>query len=389
MSETQSYLVPDYYPAFSCKMGRCRKPCCEGWPVSISMKDYFHLLSVDCSPELRRRLDTALHLAVHPTEDAYAQITPRYDGQCPLHLPDGRCGLQAELGPEVLALVCRLYPRGIRQGEHKECSCACSCEAVPELLLNHPQKLEFIHVPLRFELPPATPRQHFFHTGGQEQAIRLWLIGILQNRAYPLPRRLLQLGHGLMAMEQALAAQDQQRVRHLLNGTEALPVPEECSAESAQLTAGLSTAEQMLSIMDAGSDSIRAYGEGALSYFDQTGDAFALYHQASGQFAKIVPQWETWFEHLLVNHMFFAQFPFQDRPVPLKDEYLALCAVYVLLRFLAVGHAAQHPTLEAMVDVVAAAFRLIDHTEFDRYAAPILKRLGCDDWQHLRQILCL
>ena len=136
MEEDQTYLVPDYFPAFRCKMGACRRACCEGWPVTITMTDYFRLLGADCSPDLRRRIDCALHLAPHPSPEGYAQITPRYDGQCPLRHEDGRCALHAELGEESLALVCRLYPRGIRQGEALECSCANSCEAVPEMLLN-------------------------------------------------------------------------------------------------------------------------------------------------------------------------------------------------------------------------------------------------------------
>ena len=389
MSEMLDYLVPDYYPAFSCKMGACRKPCCEGWPVSITMKDYFTLLSVDCSPELRRRLDVSLHLAEHPTQEAYAQITPRYDGHCPLHLPDGRCALHAEIGPHMLAAVCQLYPRGVRTGEHRECSCANSCEAVPELLLHRAEPLRFIPMPLAFDLPKAPPRQHFFHAGGREQEIRLWLIRQMQNRAYPLPQRLLLLGESMLALDQALAARDDARLQRLLSGEEAIPAPAPMDAGHAQLLSGLATAEQMLAILDERSNSIRAFGEAALAYFGEGEAAFARYQQAAEQFARLIPQWETWFEHLLVNHMFFAQFPFQDRPVPLNDEYLALCAVYVLLRFLSLGWVAQHPSIDEAVDVVSAAFRLIDHTSFDRYAAPILKRLGCDDWTHLRQILCL
>ena len=53
------YLVPDYYQAFRCKTGQCRTPCCDGWPVTFSMPDYFKLLSVECSPELKRQLDSA------------------------------------------------------------------------------------------------------------------------------------------------------------------------------------------------------------------------------------------------------------------------------------------------------------------------------------------
>ena len=57
MKETMAYLVPDYYPAFACKMGACRSACCEGWPISFSLTDYFKLLSVECSPELRRKIE--------------------------------------------------------------------------------------------------------------------------------------------------------------------------------------------------------------------------------------------------------------------------------------------------------------------------------------------
>ncbi len=385
----EPYLVPDYFPAFSCKMGACRRPCCEGWPVSVTMKDYFALLGVDCSPELRRKLDCGLHLAEHPTEDAYAQILPRYDGVCPLHLPDGRCALHAECGPEMLAAVCRLYPRGVRNGEDRECSCANSCEAVLEMLLNREEPLTFITVRQDFALPDAPPRQHFFHAAGREQEIRLWLISQLQKREYSLPRRMLLLGEALHAMDDALNAKDSLHVARLLSGETPIPVPAMPIPGREELLGGLHAVEQMLTLLDRSSNSIRAYGEQALGYFRRQADPFAAYESANARFAAILPPWETWLEHLLVNHMFFVQFPFQDRPVPLKDEYLSLCAVYTLLRCLLVGCLAEGGDQVRAVDVAAAAFRLVDHTEFDRYAAPLLRQIGCGDWAHIRTLLSL
>ncbi len=47
MKKTVRCFVPRYFPDFSCKMGACRSACCVGWPVSVSMNDYFAL------PELR------------------------------------------------------------------------------------------------------------------------------------------------------------------------------------------------------------------------------------------------------------------------------------------------------------------------------------------------
>ncbi len=388
MNDTQEYLVPDYYPDFHCKMGACRHACCEGWPISVTMGDYFRLLGVDCSPELRRRLDTSLHLASRPTEEAYAQISPRYDGHCPLHLPDGRCALHAELGEDVLAAVCRLYPRGVRNGEDREASCANSCEAVLEMFLHRQAPLTFRRERLAFALPDAPARRHFFHTAGRAQEIRLWLISHLQNRQYPLPRRMLLLGMALRALDGALNAKDDGRVARLLSGEESIPVPELPVPDHDQVLSGLQTVERFLAITDAHSHSIHDYGEHALRYF-AAGDALCQYKEATQRLERLLPQWETWLEHMLVNHLYFVQFPFQDRPVPLQDEYLAVCAAYVLLRCLLVGWMATHEGEAEAVDVAAAAFRLIDHTSFDLYAAPLMKELGCDIGDGLWQLIGL
>ena len=39
MIEKHIFLSPDYFENFICKMGKCRKPCCEGWPVTFSVED--------------------------------------------------------------------------------------------------------------------------------------------------------------------------------------------------------------------------------------------------------------------------------------------------------------------------------------------------------------
>lgn len=386
MSNIRKFLTPDYFPDFHCKMGACRAACCEGWPISVSLTDYFRLLGAECSSELKRKLDCALHISEHPSPEGYAHILPRYDGQCPMRLADGRCGLQVELGEAALATVCRLYPRGVRTGDVHECSCANSCEAVVELLLHRPEAMRFVEMALDIDVPEAPARRFHFENAGREQEIRLWLMAMLQDRRLSLPQRLHGLGNALAAMNAALAARDHRRVEALLSGRETLPAPEDMLVGEAQLRFGLQVAGRMMEIMDTRSESIRAYGERALHYFggkDDEAGAFRRYIAARGGLAERIPQWETWFEQLLVNHMFFSQFPFQDRPVDLTDEYVGLCAVYILLRFLLVGcmadRAQDDGATELAVDVVTAAFRLIDHTEFDRYAAPMLKTLCGED----------
>ena len=68
----------------------------------------------------------------------------------------------------------------------------------------------------------------------------------------------------------------------------------------------------------------------------------------------------------------------------MKDETVALYAVYALLRFLSIG--AGDGTLKRMTDIAAALFRLVDHTAFDRYAVPILKQI-CGEGSALKLLM--
>lgn len=389
MIETHDYLVPDYYSRFSCKMGACRSACCEGWPISLTMQDYFRLLGVDCSPELRRRLDCAMHVVRHPTQEAYARITPRYDGNCPLRMDDGRCAVHCELGDGALSYICRLYPRGPRAEGDYECSCANSCEAALELMFRQDEPITFETQRLTFDLPKSAGRTVFFETVGREQDIRLYFIRKIQDRSMSMPRRIMALGFSLKAMEDALAAKDAQEVDLLINGKPLPNTLQESPISQANLSFGLNAASNMLAILDEHSQSIRSYGEASLEYFGDGVQSLARYEQAKAHFESIFPKWDIWFEHMLVNHMFFERFPFQNRPESMYDEFIAICAVYAVLRFLGIGWMADKCGEAAFVDVAAAAFRLIDHTEFDRSASHILKSIGCSSPERLFDLICL
>ncbi len=354
------YLVPDYYPYFHCKISQCRTACCTGWPVSFSMSEYFRLLGVECSAPIRRKLDIALHLTDHPTKDDYAMLLHSYDGSCPLRLSDGRCGLQADAGESALPAVCRLYPRGIRKGE---CSCANSCEAVVELLARA-EPIRFVSLDLDIDYPSDT-RVHFFENAGREMEIRLWLIRFIQDRRFSLGHRLFIMGTALKSMDEALSDKDGKRIEELLNEPyQIAPQPLKGNA--------LPIVQRLFELMR--SDSIEHYTGIALDRFSAEKDIGEK--AADARLMQAEPNWESWFENLLVNHMFFSQFPFQDRPVSLQDETYALYAVYAMLKFLTVW--AGSGDKEQTADAIAALFRLVDHTAFDRYAVPVLHKIGAD-----------
>ena len=370
MQELFENLLPDYYSRFACKMGRCRTACCDGWPVALSMQDYFRLLGVSCSAELRNRLDVALRVEEQPSPEKYAEINHRYDGSCPLRLPDGRCAVHAELGEQALPAVCRLYPRAVRAEGERERSCAGSCEAVVELLLRRPGPIRFVRRDYPDETPQAPGRTRFFENGSGAQRLRMELIGVVQNRSLPLPLRLLELGRRL-----------------------GVSVPDDLTGSGSpsadDLMLGLRTVARMTELIDRRSESLRAYGDEALAFFGGEAQALERYAQAKRRFEAAFPDWESFCENLLVNHMFFSRFPFAGGGESPEDEFFGICAVYALLRFLFVGWMGQHEGEDALVDVAAAAFRLIDHTLFHRSAAYILRELDCDTPERLLPVLLL
>ncbi len=386
MDNKKTYLVPDYFFDFHCKMGACRYACCEGWPISVSLKDYFSLLSADVSKELRIKLDCALHIAPNPSPEAYAQILPRFDGRCPMRMDDGRCALHYELGEFALPNVCRLYPRGVRKGE---CSCANSCEAVIEMFMERNEKITFQTAEADFHLPEIPERKHFFETGGMEKEIRMHLISVMQDRSKTIPGRIAYLGMTLKALSESIADKDHDRIKRIVENREEIEMPHHVKPDHDDVLRGLEIADQMILMLDERSDSIRLYGENALSAFGSGESESELYERKKALFESRFPDWETWFEHMIVNHMFFSEFPFQDRPVPLGYEFLALISVYVLLRFLLIGNAEEECGREKYADVAAAVFRLVEHTEFDRYAGPMLKRICKDDYENARRLICL
>lgn len=392
MKETHDFLIPDYFKIFTCKMGKCRSTCCVGWPITVSYKDYNKLIGMDCDKVLRAKLDCGLRLFDFPTEDEYARLEPNYDGNCRLRASDGRCALQAECGEDAIPDICCLYPRGIRVfGNEYECSLANSCEGVVELLAQKKEPITFLTEKLTVRMPIVAKRQVYFETLGLQRQIRLYFIKIMQNKNYSLPIRLVRLGSVIKKVDGALKNKDKTLLTDVLNSDPYVDLDEQDNTfvNENQLKYGLIIAEKMVDIFDAQSQSLKSWGREALAYFNGGDGDIQNYLAAKNHFESLFPDWQRFYENLLVNHMFFSEFPFQDRPESIFNEFIALSSVYALLRFLAIGCMARCNDKEKLADVIAATFRLIDHTEYDRYALRVLKNAGCLNKENLLDLISL
>ena len=197
----------------------------------------------------------------------------------------------------------------------------------------------------------------------------------------PLYRRVLAVGSELERIGVLVEQGDAEKLKEALSREIVSPELPEIGRET--LAEALGIMEKLMEILDGRSNSVYEYGEAVMAYLGNGEEALNRYLEAETRFEANFPQWETFFEHILVNHMFFSVFPFQDRPEDMRSEVTALCVIYALMRFLAIGYTAEHGGNDAFIDVMAAAFRLVDHTDFDRYSVVLLKRLGCNSPEKL------
>ena len=362
--EKIEYLVPDYFTEFSCKCGECRNSCCQGWGITVSMKEYFRLLGAECTKDMRRKLDSSLHIVDPPAGARSARPGPGWDFSCPLQAKDGLCSLQSHLGESALPSVCRLYPRAFRNTYMPEGAMSGSCERVIELLFARKEPLKF--VPLRLspesaEMPPT--RQDV--TREVYKLVRLFSVQLLQDRALSVPERINALSRALIDMDEHKARDSE---AYLGAWDSASPADKDAAFNFALGVSGI--------LMDS--------SEGFAPFFESSCKNLSLpipngskpdestlksacerFYSAKAHFEALFPDWNTLFENILVNHIFFTDFPYSDIRDNFIDESAALTATYLVLRLFAVSYMADKDQLQDLTDVMSACFRVMEHTAYD------------------------
>lgn len=396
MSFAHVYSVPAYYPDFRCKAGDCRHPCCSGWDIALSMQEYFHMLGRDCSPELRRRLDTAFHLADTPSEDHYAIISPRWDGDCPLHLPSGLCGLQCECGEGAIPSVCRYYPRSPKSKYAYQCQCSNSCEAVVELLFDYKEPMTFLRQRLSFTFNELTPHEHAPLTRLFPLVQRACL-HILQDRARSLSLRLQHLGEFVSIMDVPYRQGNTEGIHAVLpycavaGNADPTEAPEPLTDR--ELETVLGTMRDLLVWISENNVQLQDHAKTAqnilsISSCEPIGkNTLSLWRQWNAEMARQFPENDRMLEQIFVNHLCYDGFPFSGEHRNMWDSYLAFCTAYALVRVFSVCHLAAYSQtqseqtltpIQAYADIVAAVFRMVAHTNFGHNAAILARRFSYD-----------
>ena len=331
------FLVPDFYEQFSCKCGECRSSCCEGWDVAISQKEYFDILSISTTEEIQRRISRAFYIPRDASPERYAVLNHDWLGNCPLRAEDGLCLLHAAEGEDALPGVCRLYPRAIRT-DLCEASLSNSCERVIEILAERKDPLRFISADIGSVGTGYEPPYRM--------SLRMQCIGIIQDRNSSL-------------------AESFESVGQLISGRR---------AEKRSF-------EECLKVMFSFCEHYYENGSSLAEYCDNAlrtlrGITENVYDSRRAMLKTMFPDIEMIQENVMVNHFFVEKFPYSETRENETEEYESLCALLCFIGVLVTGNMDRISGIRDLVDLLAAAFRVMEHSAFHYNAHVLLDRAG-------------
>ena len=400
-NEPRTYPRPAYTERFHCIAAECEDTCCKDWAVPIDQATYERYGSVEA---LKPHLGTLIVLNTgQQTGSDYARIPLSAGRRCAFLDGEQMCGIQRQLGAEMLSVTCRTYPRAVLRasGETEE-ALNLSCPEAARVVLLQPGLPGECGLDATARADGAEryatvrrdarrlPRQY-----RPQLAVREFVLLQLTDRSYPLWQRLYLLevlARRLDALRgdasvAAWAAANPgavakllcdsarvavlQRLRPAMEEIEARPAEQlqllmelvrrrvsqppvparfiEC-VQAFELGLGCATAQSERAILDA-------YAEGHRRYY-----------------RPLMERHPHLLENYLVNHAFKNGVPFgRERPVgavaeprrSAEREHLSMCAHAALAQTLLIGMAGHYREgfgLEHVVKLVQSLARTVEHS---------------------------
>jgi lysine-N-methylase len=373
-SSKNEYLVPDYYKDFSCKGKDCRYTCCSGWKVTIPMNEYFKLHGITCNKKLRENIDRTFRPLPDFTPERYAEIIHNSLGECPLLLDNGYCNLHSQLGEEILPSVCRYYPRGPKVDYAFECATTNSCEKTLELLFENEDKITFEKRKLEFKMP--LPLRNVKKEDKEIYSnVRTFVFQILQDRTIASSSRILMIGKVLLSL-------DQNEQSSLID------IDLSIETGSKNIPYVFQIMQSVASWFIKTNPNLSPYLSDILIYLENK-DIEEVYLQLENHLNDVLPNHEILFEKMLMNNLFFRQFPFQEFTSNFQEEFVYLCGAYMFTRFISLGYMRDKSTLEDFIDIMAKTFRVIAHIRFEKIIFQLLKRENAISFESLSKLIQL
>lgn len=125
------------YPHFHCLGGECPHSCCKGWQIPVDDETYRRYC------DMRGAYGRALRF--HTWKTKAGRMIQKQLWRCPHWNSDRLCQFQVNGEPELMPIICRVYPRDavIAAGE-MEVTMELSCISMAQTFLEHLGRLRFL-----------------------------------------------------------------------------------------------------------------------------------------------------------------------------------------------------------------------------------------------------
>lgn len=364
MPEAKLFQQSRNYGQFKCIGAACEDTCCSGWQVSID-RETFDKYQTCSHSTLRPRFDQWVQIQPSgANENGYARINLE-KSTCPF-LSENLCSIQSELGHDYLSRTCATFPR-IRNNVAGviERSLDLSCPEAARLCLADPLPAAFDQItpdPRELQDLPVrlqSPDPYFWE-------IRSAVLTVLQNRAFPVAKRLILVGHICAKLDELSANGQHAFIPQTLEGF-AVGISagfyhqhlRECSANAADqlsLVLELMTARIKLDFVPQRYiDQYREFVEGLRLRpginVHECGDRYA--HACKQLYSPFMATHEYMLEHYLVYYAYRTLFPFGlnrnsdglETTPPLDSftrEYMLMAAFFGIIHSMIIALAARH-----------------------------------------------
>jgi lysine-N-methylase len=190
------FVRPNYANRFNCISSACEDTCCQGWSVPVDQNTYEKYRS---NETLKPHLGSLIVLNTNqPTTSDYARIPLTGDAHCSFLDEQKLCGIQKQLGADMLSVTCQTYPRAVNTNAGQpEAALNLSCPEAARVALLEDNLLPSLPSPATLGGRYASVR----HQAGRLRraneprlAIRQFALLLIKDRTYPLWQRMYLLG---------------------------------------------------------------------------------------------------------------------------------------------------------------------------------------------------
>jgi len=413
----REHLQPNYSEAFRCIASACEDTCCRGWSVPVDQATYEKYRA---HPSLKPFVGAFIVLnTISPSTTDFARMPLTTAGNCGFLDEQHLCGIQKELGPEMLSVTCATYPRAIQHPAGKpETALNLSCPEAARLVLLDPALLGTAPWPVRFPRAYASFWQEDganLRPGEIRLLVRDFILTLLSDRRYPLWQRLYLLGPMVRRLKKLAGT------RSLADWCEANPaLTAHVLADSARTAAGRRLQPTMDALTDEPGDEVQLvseilrmrlaepptsprfieciqdYERGLCTTTARNEQQILDAYKTGERFFKtLLEEHPQLLENYVLNHVFKNNFPFGRQPlrftpvlIPAMDpesEYTFLCVLAALAQTMLIGMAAHYREafgLPHVVKLVQSLARAIEHgTTFPARVAEYIQQRGLEATQ--------